>query len=330
MAPKLRKGSERRLFKKSGKKSSEEMLKRCERMLMDPDRMAWPTAQRFLEEMKVPEKKRLLIKCLTHEDVKVRGWAVKQLNELREEMDIDDFLDITDYLRIKHPGIRVSTVQALGLVNGTPHSGLISELLMDHLGEEENGCVLKETVAALWNIEIRKTKNYSFTELVMLLENENDLVRETTLKQIKKNKGRFTDNDIKQIGNILSNEDSEIRYLVVEALDAINNPPLSAHGLIWQLEEEKDPKIVIRIIDALKYMRNFDDVNNTLHSLLDNPRFSEHWEYIDDILEDTVPVDIPMEHAAKASVKRLLLDERIQYKMENLSMEIKRLNRFKA
>lgn len=324
---KLEKGPESKL-QKDKTRSPEEMLKKCERMLLAPDRMARPAAQRFLEGVEIPEKKGLLIKCLTHEDVEIRGWAVRQLNEIRDELDIDDFLNVTDYLRIKHPGIRVSAVQALGIANGIPHSGLISELLIDHLTEEENGCVLTETVAALWQIEVRKTKNYSFTELVMLLEHENKAVRKATYREIKENKDRLTKNDINQIGNIISNEDKEIRLLIIKAVDVINKPTLTAHQLIWQLEEEKDSEVVLRIIDALRYMRKVEEVNDTLYKLLDNIKFAEHWDYIEQIVEDTVPNYV--ENSERASVKRMILGETAQYEIANLSLEIKNLNKYRS
>ncbi len=306
---------------KTKKMQLSELLKHCEKQIMDPDKLSQRNALDLLRDVDGPKKKEILIKALSYNGATLMD-AMFQLEEISEHLDLDDYLKVADLLRIANANIRKGAVQILSMAE----SGLITEILVEHLSEEKEPEILSEIVHALWDIELRKKVNRSFAELVELVGHEEQSIRDAVLQHIKENRDVLTENDILHIGNLLANENKDIRLTAVEALDGIKKPKLTYHLLTWYIIDEKDENVQESILDSLRYMRSIDEVDQQLNCLKNNPRFAHHQKLIEDILDETIP-SIPPPDAIRLSVRmnKILMDEEF-----SLSWDIKNLNKFRA
>ncbi len=266
------------------KRSLPELLRQCEKWLLGPDKLARKNAIDLLRTVDGPAKKDILIKALSYNGASIIDVII-QFSEIKDDLTVDDYLKVADLLRVPRPEIRAAAVQVLSLAD----SSLIADLLRNHLGEEEDKDVLSETVDALWRMTLRKKINRSFEDVIMLLESDSEAVRRATVEHLGENGKLLSENEIVLLGNLLSHEDRNIRAAAVEALYMIKRPRLTSHMFTWYIIDERDEDVQERMLDVMRGMRVFDDVNQQLHVLANNPYFASHHKLIENILDDTIP-----------------------------------------
>jgi len=321
MAPKhLRKGSEGILPNTSpAKQSKKELLRKCERWIMDPDKLSRINAVRALASIKGPDKKEILIKALSYNGTTIMD-VIFQLKEIKEDLDQEDYLKVADSLRIPDANVRMGAVHVLSMSDNQT----IYDILEHQLYDDRDAEVMYEIVHALWEIELRKRTNRSFSDLVVLLGNPEQAIRYAVLERIKENGHLLTENDLVLIGANLENEERDIRISAVKALDCINRPDLTHHLLTWYILEERDEEVQKSMLEALRHMRSIKDVDQQLHCLHDNPYFSSNKKLIEEILDDTLPGIPPDAIRLRVKIRDSILDD------EFYPLELKELNKLKA
>lgn len=276
--------------KQGDKATLSERLRQCEKWLLDPDKLARRKALDFLQTVDGSLKKDILIKALSYNGAALVE-VIMQLEEIRDELDEGDYIRIADLLRVQKPEIRTAAVQVLSMAD----SDMINEILIEHLDEEKNPEVVSEIIDALWRMELRRKVNRSFKELIVLLDSGNQVIRDATIEHLKANGTLLSKRELVLIGDLLAHEDREIRLSAVKALDRINRPSKTSILLTWYIIKEEDEEVQRSMLAAMRDMRarGIEDVDQQLHCLAENPNFAPHREYIEAILDDTIPASIP-------------------------------------
>jgi len=267
---------------------------RLEKWLLSPDQGKRIAAIDEIKTARCPEKKPILIKTLGHDDKDMRKLAVEILGSMREEITLDDILDISVFLNSKKPSKRLDSVLGISRVLSEDYAPYVSSLLSAHLDREDDKKIIKTITLVLWSIEAVNRKNRSFKDLIDMLSSDNEDMRDATLNQIRRYREILTGSDINLITDMLDSNKPEIQVAAIHALKFIDKPVEIASRLMKFFDdiEYRDESTIIAAIEALDSMRRLSDIEEFMLFMRDSPdpKYDKYREEIDKSLRSTMRI----------------------------------------
>ncbi len=284
---------------------------RLEKWILSPDpcrRMA------AIEEIRgCPDKKPILIKTIGHDDPDIRRLSTEILEGIREEITLDDILDMAVFLNSENPAKRLDSVLAVSRVLSEDYAHHVSSLLSAHLDREDNRNIIRTITVVLWSIEAVNRKNRSFKDLIDMLSSDNEDLRDATLGQIRRYREILTGDDICLITDMLDSK-TEVQIAAIHALKFIDKPVEIATHLMKFFDdiEYRDESTIFAAIEALDSMRRCSDIEDFMRFMRNSPdpKYDKYRDEIAKSLRSTMRL-IPADAIAP---KENMLDE-IQFNL---------------